>query len=171
VVLASLALTLALAVTALAWSEGRAEPRHDAGLRLSAAGALRIGDSRGGGAILTAPALAPGSSVGGRVTIRNRGAAARLLLSRAHLLERPGADDASLARALRLRIHNVTPGSRTLVYHGALAAMPTLHLGLLSSGARRDYRFVVRLPETGFVENGLAGSRVRFDYRWQLRRQ
>lgn len=49
--------------------------------------------------------------------------------------------------------------------------MPTLRLGFLPSGAQRRYRFVARLPEPGFVDDGLMGARVRFDYRWQLRRQ
>jgi len=47
--------------------------------------------------------------------------------------------------------------------------MPPLHLGLLPPGAKRRYRFVAVLPEPGFVDLALMGSRVRFDYRWQIR--
>jgi hypothetical protein len=171
VVVASLALALALAVAGLAWSQSRQALGYEKGLALSAAGALRIADSRGEGAILSTSALAPGAAVGGRLTIRNRGAAARLVLSRRHLVEVPGAGGTSLAKALRLKIRDATPGSRKIVYSGALATMPTLHLGLLPAGSWRRYRFFARLPEPGVVDSGLMGSRLRFDYHWKLRPQ
>jgi hypothetical protein len=168
VVVAALVLTLALAAVALAWGEGRHGLSGQEGLRVSAAGALRIADSRGEAAILSAPALSPGAAVVGKLTIRNRGAAARLLLSRRHLVEVPGAGGTSLTKTLRLKIRDATPGSRKIVYSGGLASMPTLHLGLLPAGAWRRYRFLAKLPEPGLVDNSLAGSQVRFDYRWRL---
>jgi len=169
VVAATLALILALAAATLAWSAPKRGIAPLEGLRPSAAGALRIADSRGEAAILRAPALAPGASVTGRLTIRNRGAAGRLVLSQHHLLETPGPAGDSLATALRLRIRDETEGSAQTVYHGALAAMPRLHLGLLPAGASRRYRFVARLSKRGFVDNGLMGAQARFDYRWQLK--
>jgi hypothetical protein len=170
VVVAALALTLALAAASLA-SSARS---HDQGgeeevFRLVASGALRIADSRGNAAILSAPALAPGAAVVGKLTIRNRGAPARLLLSRRHLVEMPGPSGTSLIKALRLKIQDATPGSRKIVYSGPLGSMPTLHLGLLPARSWRRYRFLARLPEPGFVDNGLAGSRLRFDYGWRLK--
>jgi hypothetical protein len=168
---ASLALTLGLIAAAVAWSDPEQRRDTGEGLTLSAAGALRIADSRGGGAILRAPALGPGASASGRVTIHNRGAAARLLLSRRRLLNTPGVGEDSLERALRLRVREITPGAHKLVYHGALATMPTLRLGPVAPGASRRYRFVASLPEPGLVDNSLMGARLRFDYRWQLRRQ
>jgi len=168
-VVAALALALALAVAALAWGERRQGGGGQEGLRLSAAGALRIADSRGEAAILSAPALAPGAAVGGKLTIRNRGAAARLLLSRRHLVEMPGAGGTHLTKALRLKIRDATPGMRKIVYSGPLATMPTLHLGLLPAGAWRRYRFLAKLPEPGSIDNSLAGSQLSFDYRWRLR--
>jgi hypothetical protein len=168
---ATLALTLGLVAAAFAWSEPPAGRDYRDPLALSSAGALRIADSRGGGAILRAPALAPGGSAAGKVTIHNRGAAARLLLSRRRLLEASVVGDDSLERALRLRIREITPGAHKLVYHGALATMPTLRLGPVAPGASRRYRFVASLPEPGLVDNRLMGARLRFDYRWQLRRQ
>jgi len=169
VVVAALALTLALAAAALAWGGRRQGLSGREGLKASAAGALRIADSRGEAAILSAAALSPGAAVVGKLTIRNRGAAARLLLSRRHLVEVPGAGGTSLAKALRLQIRDATPGTREVVYSGALGSMPTLHLGLLPAGAWRRYRFLARLPEPSFVDNSLAGSQVRFDYRWRLK--
>jgi hypothetical protein len=168
---AALSLTLALVAAALAWSQPRIGGGRPLGVSASSAGALRIADSRDEAAILEAPALRPGGSVAGSLTIENLGAPARLILSRRRLVETPDNGGASLADALRLRIHELTVGSQELVYHGSLAAMPTLFLGSLPGGARHRYRFVARLPEPGLVDNGLMGSRVRFDYRWQLRRQ
>jgi hypothetical protein len=171
VVAAALALTLALAAAALAWSEPQLGDNRPLGVAVSASGALRIADSRGEAALLEAPALRPGGAVAGSLTIQNLGAPASLALSRRQLTERLGPGGASLAAALRLRIRNLGVGAGTLVYGGALVAMPTLHLGFLPTGAQRRYRFAVRLPDPGFVDNGLMGTRVRFDYHWRLRRQ
>jgi hypothetical protein len=78
---------------------------------------------------------------------------------------------ASLAEALRLRIRHVDGGGGRTVYAGLLAAMPTLRLGPLPADESRHYRFVAFLPEAGLLDNGLMGSRLRFDYRWRLIRQ
>jgi hypothetical protein len=169
-VAAGLALTLALAAAALAWSEPKLGSGRPASVGASATGALRIANSRGEAAVLKAPNLAPGASVVGSLTIHNLGAAAHLVLLRRHLVETLGPAGASLAAALRLRIRELTAGSRTPVYHGALAAMPTLRLGRLPAGASRRFRFVAFLPGPGFVDNGLMGSQIRFDYRWRLSR-
>lgn len=37
--------------------------------------------------------------------------------------------------------------------------------------AAEEARFTASLSEPGLVDNSLMGSGVRFDYRWQLRRQ
>lgn len=168
---AALALVLALAAATLAWSQPQLGENRPLGVAASADGVLRIADSRGEKAILEAPALRPGGTVVGSLTIENLGASAKLTLSRRGLTERLGAGEASLAGALRLRIRDLTVGADRLVYRGTLVAMPALDLGSLPSGAERRYRFVARLPDPGFVDDGLMGARVRFDYRWQLRRQ
>jgi hypothetical protein len=171
VVAAGLALTLALAAAALAWSQPRQGISGQMPLGVAAEGAMRIADSRGGKAILEAPPLAPGAAAVGKVTIDNLGAGGRLVLSRARLAETPGAGGTALGPLLRLRIRDLTPGREALVFSGALAEMPALQLGTLPAGASRRYRFVALLPEPGLVDNSLMGARVRFDYRWQLRRQ
>jgi hypothetical protein len=168
---AALVLMLALATAAFAGSGPGLEDRRPLGIRSEASGALRIADSRGGGAILRAPALGPGHEVVGVLTIENLGAPAYLTLSRRQLTETLGPGGASLATALRLRIRDLRAGPRPIVYRGGLTAMPVLQLGLLESGAERRYRFAASLPELGFVDNGLMGSRLRFDYRWRLRGQ
>lgn len=171
VIAAALAFALALSAAALAWSQPQLGDNRPLGVESAATGALRIADSRGEAAILEAPALRPGGGAAGSLTIENLGAPASLVLSRSHLTERLGAGGDSLTDALRLRIRDLTLGAGTLVYRGTLVAMPTLRLGFLPTGAQRRYRFVARLPEPGFVDNGLTGARLRFDYRWHLRRQ
>ncbi|HET7416224.1 MAG TPA: hypothetical protein VFJ61_01155 [Solirubrobacterales bacterium] len=159
-------LVLALAAAALAASS-KGRQGGDGSVAVAASGNLRIADSRGERAILSAPALAPGHPVAGTVTIRNLGAAAGLALSRHRLTEAPGAGGRLLGDALRLTIHRISdpPG---LVYHGPLAAMRPLHLGLLAPGAARSYRFVASLPRPRRASGALMGARVRFDYRWRL---
>jgi hypothetical protein len=167
---AVLVLMLALAAVALAGSRSGLEDRHPAVGRATAAGALRIADSRSGAAILKAPALGPGHGVVGVLTIENLGAAASLTLSRRHTVEVLGPDGGSPAAALRLRVRDLSADPDTLVYRGGLTAMPTLQLGVLDPGAKRRYRFAASLPEPGFVDNGLMGAQVSFDYRWHLGR-
>jgi hypothetical protein len=170
-VAAALVLMLALAAAAFAGSKPGLEDRQPLGIRSEASGALRISDSRGGGAILRASALGPGHEVIGVLTIENLGAPAYLTLSRRQLTEALGPGGASLAAALRLRIRDLRDGPHPIVYRGGLIAMPALQLGLLESGAERRYRFAASLPEPGFVDNALMGAQVSFDYRWRLRRQ
>jgi hypothetical protein len=168
VVAAGLALTLALVAAALAWSQPRQGIGGGTPLGIAAGGAMRIADSRAERAILETPALAPGGSAVGKVTIDNLGADGRLVLSRSHLVETPGAGGKTLETVLRLRIRDLTAGQGAVVYSGAIAAMPALHLGPLPAGQSRRYRFVARLPEPGLVDNSLMGAGVRFDYRWHL---
>ncbi len=169
IAMAGFVLALSLVATALAGEVPKHRDVHGGKLRIAATGAMRIEDSRRGAAILKAPALAPGARVAGKVTIRSLGEPGYLMLSRRHLVGTPGAGDASLADALRLTLRNVTTGARTVVYSGPLAAMPPLRLGLLPPEAKRRYRFAAVLPDPGFVDLTLMGSRVRFDYRWQLK--
>jgi hypothetical protein len=168
VVAAALVLTLALVVAALAASQPKLDEARPADVAATATGALRIADSRGEGAILKVPALAPGATAVGGLTIQNLGPSARLVLSRSRLVETLGVGGASLAEALRLRIRDVDGGNGRTVYAGLLAAMPTLRLGSLSADESRRYRFIAFLPEPGLLDNGLMGSRLRFDYRWHL---
>lgn len=171
VVAAGLALALALGGAALAWSQPQQGISGLKPLGISAEGALRIANSRGERAILEAPALAPGGAAVGKVTIDNLGADGRLVLSRPRLLQASGTSATALASALQLRVRDLAPGGEGIVYAGALAAMPALQLGRLPAGESRRYRFVAQLPEPGLLDNSLMGARVRFDYRWHLRRQ
>lgn len=171
VVAAGLVLTLTLAVAALAASQPKLDEARPTDIAAAATGALRIADSRGEGAILKVPALAPGGTAVGGLTIQNLGPPARLVLSRSGLVETLGVGGGSLADALRLRIRQVDGGNGRTVYAGLLAAMPKLRLGSLPADESHHYRFITFLPEPGLLDNGLMGSRLRFDYRWHLTRQ
>jgi hypothetical protein len=167
-VAASLVVTLALAAAALAWAAG--EPRRPGAraLATAASGQMRVTTSRGGAAVLSAAALAPGGEVEGAVTIHNRGHTGSLLLRARNLSERPGPEGGSLGSALHLAVTDVTAGSEATVYSGPLTTMPTLRLGLLPGGTKRRYRFTASLPEPGIVDNALAAAAIDFDYSWKL---
>jgi hypothetical protein len=156
-----------LAAAALA-APGR-RPAVGPRLRVSAAGAMRISNSRGNRAILVSPALGPGHAATGSVTIRNHGAAGRLTLSLRRLEAIPDASVAALAGALRLTARELTPESRALLYSGPLVATPKLHLGLLQAGAKRRFGFAVRLPAGAPVDAAAMGTGVRFDLRWRIK--
>jgi hypothetical protein len=171
VVAAAVVLALALALAALADSKPGLDEARPTSVSAAATGALRIADSRGEGAILRVPALAPGGTAVGGLTIQNLGPSAGLLLSRSRQVETLGIGGTSLAEALRLRIRHVDGGNGRTVYAGLLATMPMLRLGPLAADASRRYRFIAFLPEPGLLDNSLMGSRIRFDFRWRLTRQ
>ena len=160
----NICLVLGVLLAAAAVLAAPREPEVSGGtLRVSSSGALRIESSRGHRPVLTVPNLAPGRPARGQVTIRNRGAEGRLGLSVERLIAGPGGD---LTRHLRLRVQELTPGARALLYAGPLAAMPPLRLGRLPAGASRRFRFVAILPTS---KGNLMGAGVRFDLRWRLR--
>ena len=129
---------------------------------------MRVTDSRGEGAILSADALAPGGATRGAVTLRNGGAAGSLVLRAGDILDRPGPEGGALSTALRLSVQDVTAGSEATLYSGPIASMPALRLGLLPAGTRRRYRFTANLPEPGGADNALSASAVDFDYSWRI---
>jgi hypothetical protein len=169
ILVACVAWLLALTTTALAWMSP--DPKHDDGgkLEISATGAMSIDNSRAEAAILKVPALAPGAQAVGKVAIRSHGKPGYLVLSRRNLVETPAPSGDRLGGSLRLRIQSISAESKTVVYSGPLVAMPPLRLGRLPAAAKRRFRFVVRFPEPGRVDNALMGARVRLDYRWQIK--
>jgi hypothetical protein len=165
---AALALTLALVATALASSAGRTQAPRSGAAATAASGAMRVADSRGEGAILSAPALAPGGATTGAVTISNRGASGWLDLRARNVADRPGPGGGVLSRALRVSVQDITGGSQAAVYSGPIAAMPTLRLGLVPAGTHRRYRFTAILPDPGGIDNALSAAAIDFDYSWKL---
>jgi spore coat-associated protein N len=131
---------------------------------LRAAGGLSISDSRGGQAILSATAMAPGETRSGEVTITNSGdVAGELTLSKSGLVDAGG----PLSTTLDLAVDDITTGSPARVYAGKLAAMGALALGSIAAGGSRSYRFSTTFPQGSAAhDNALQGasSTVQFDW-------
>jgi Ca2+-binding RTX toxin-like protein len=158
---------LAIGVAALAFGLsglGRASARE---MEAKASGAMRIAGSNANGAILTASSLAPGESIAGTVTIRDAGSRpAALKLSPTNLQQ--GGAAAPLAPSLMLTVRDISKGSSAIVYSGPLAGLGTIRAGALAPKEKRRYSFEAKLPETGLVDNALAGAWARVDFRWTL---
>jgi hypothetical protein len=160
-------LLLALGAMAFAWALSGLGSASAKPLLAKASGAMRIAASNGNGAILSASDLAPGGSVSGSVTIRNRGSSpAALKLAALNLQEGGG----PLARALLLTVRDQTGGSAGIVYAGTLAGLHAVRAGALAPGERRHYGFVATLPSSGpsLADSALAGAWARVDFRWTL---
>ncbi len=150
---------VAVAAVALAVT-GEAETRP---AKLRAEGAVAITDSRGGGAIFTAPALGPGGSTRGRVSIRNTGSLpAGIALSQTGLEDVPGPSGGRLSDGLRLTVRDLSAGQT--VYSGPLSTMPSRDAGFLLPGWSRVYELTASLPRS--AGNAFQGATARVRYRW-----
>lgn len=160
---------LAAAACALALAyAGEPGPERDTALRtVAATGELSIVDSAGGGAILTAADMAPGSSVAGTVTIANAGSIdGNLTLDVPTPANVPGRGGGALSPALRLDIDDVTDGAAPVrVYSGPLAGARSLPAGVVRARGDRTLRLAVTLAGGG-AEDAYQGARaeVRFDW-------
>src|SRR4051794_8924515 len=138
-------------------------PREQSIRATAATGNVKLADSRGGGAIVSAAGMNPGDSVTGSVTISNSGdAPAKLALSKSQLLDSPGVGGGRLSDALYLSVDDLSIGRR--VYEGPLASMPSFPLAPIPAGGRHAFRFVVRLPQTRGDAYQLASTSVRFEW-------
>lgn len=122
----------------------------------SAAGAIRLGNSLAGRAVIRAQNLLPGDTRRASVTISNPN---RQPLRGSLALRLRGED--ALARALRLQV--LRPG-RGSFYAGSLAEMGRLPLGEMAPGEAREYEFLVELPPGGGDE--LQGRSTTADLVW-----
>jgi Ca2+-binding RTX toxin-like protein len=117
--------------------------------------------------------MAPGDAARGSVRIGDTGSGPGLLWLSPRNLTQAG-DGAALARALRLRVMDVTSGSDAVVYQGSLAAFSPRKLIVLGPGDARTYRFVATLPDGGVPsapgagDNTLQGASAKVDFRWAL---
>jgi hypothetical protein len=139
-------------------------PPREPSLRATAAtGSVKLTDSRGGGAIVSAAHMDPGDSVTGTVTISNGGdAPAALRLSKSQLLDTPGLGGGRLSEALFLAVDDLTAGRR--VYDGPLASMLPLPVAPIPAGGGHSFRFTVRLPQIRGALYQVAFTTVRFDW-------
>jgi hypothetical protein len=132
-------------------------------LPASDSGAVKLVDSRGGGAILSAWGMEPGESASGSVTLRNVGdEPAALVLSQSDLQERPGRGGGLLSKVLIVRIDDTTVGRR--MYEGPMSRVTPVRLGVLPAGAGHDFRFTVTMARVNGAAYQDALSTVRYDW-------
>ncbi|HVO52781.1 MAG TPA: hypothetical protein VMT37_00055 [Solirubrobacterales bacterium] len=136
-------------------------------LEARASGAMRIAGSNANGAILTASGLAPGQSAQGLVEIRDAGSKPATLKLAATNLQQ-GGGGAPIGPALQLVVRDVSRASDAIVYSGRLTGLGTIQVGALAAGERRRYSFEATLPDSGLLDNALAGAWARLDFRWTL---
>ena len=139
-------------------------------LRAKATGALRIADSNGERAVLTASNMAPGGTIRGSVAIRDAGASpAALTLAMLNLRDDTGGP---LSGALHLTVRDVTGNSVAVVYAGPFSGLGRLRVGALGPGRARRYSFEATLPGSTdtVTDPALAGASTSADYRWKLER-
>src|SRR5919199_5457244 len=174
--LATLAPSVATATLALmtaAWAatgdgplavRERAEPLAVAA---AATGPL-VADDHDGVAILTAPAMAPGATETGEVTISNAGDAAGEFMLAASAPADAGGPAGGLSAILRLRVSDVTSGTPVALYTGPLAAFRGAALGTLDAGAARRYRFEVTYPagRTAAMDDPYQGASTSLALSW-----
>ena len=135
-----------------------AAPAYD----LRAAGDIQVDNSRSGLAILSAPALAPGGSASGSVTLTNSSSAAGgLRLAQTVRSELAGAGGELILDSLLLEIGGP---EGTSVYSGPARAMGSAILPEISPGESRTYSFTVSLPST--AGDPLQHASASLDYAW-----
>lgn len=124
----------------------------------SAAGDIRIGNSRRGRAVLSAESMLPGDSAGGRVRISNPNRQPMRLS-----LALDGGND-RLGRALGLMVRDPNLQGDSTLYSGSPGSMPTLPLGGLAPGSSRTFDFSAALPAD--AGNSLQGRDTSFNLAW-----
>lgn len=133
---------------------------------VNAAGAVQVGNSKNGSAILSG-ALGPGDSLSGTVTISNIGSAAGdFTLSLSHLTDTPGPSGGFFSRQLDLVVSDVTaPAAPVTVYSGRLNSLNPTTLGAFAAGAARKYRFVVSWAAAA-GDPTMYGSSMSVEFDW-----
>jgi hypothetical protein len=164
--------SIALVAVFVSWQkpEPAAPPRAEIA---AASGALSLGNSLDGSAILTVGSLAPGDTAAGQVVLSNTGTlSGDLELTQAELDDSPGPAGGALSQALQLTIREAAGGQT--VYSGPLAAFDSRALGGMAPGVTRAYDFTVQLPDGGIPpsptggDNAFVGSSVNVRYVWDL---
>ena len=125
--------------------------------RALAGGSVVMGDHR----------FAPGDTVTGAVVVRNDGdAAGRFTFGTDSGVAGSGKDD-SLARALRVKMTDVTDGGHPRrVYAGPLSGLSGIDLGSFAPGAERKYHIAVTLPAQAASAASCAGDPLALSFQW-----
>lgn len=125
----------------------------------AASGAIEIGNSHAGAAVIEARNLLPGESRRGSVTVSNPNLQPLTLSLAPRLVA-----GRELAESLELELRRSGRGS---LYAGPLAEMPRLPLSELAPGERHDYDLKLSLPPD--AKDSLQGTAGSFDLIWSAR--
>lgn len=155
-------------VVALSLGDTHSQPPVAEAVVVAADGDLDLRNSLDGLPILSASGLGPGDTASGQVTVTNAGTGSgQFSLKRQSLSDTPGAGGGALSDRLQLVVSDVTvPASPTIVYSGALGAMPEKALGTLGPGQVRVYRFEASFPDGGTPDNAYTGAAASVGYKW-----
>jgi spore coat-associated protein N len=143
--------TATLALMTAAWAATgdvplvRDERTQALAVAAAATGPL-VANDHDGVAVLTAPAMAPGATAAGEVTISNAGDAAGRVSLAAGAPAAAGGPAGGLSAVLELTVSDVTGAAPVALYTGKLAAFRGLGLGTFAAGGAHRYRFAVTYP-------------------------
>jgi len=127
-----------------------------------------VANDHDGIAILSTPALAPGATAAGEVTISNAGdAPGRFSLATAAPVD-VGGPAGGLSALLDLTVSDVTGTTPVVLYAGKLAAFRGAGLDTLGAGAARRYRFEVAYPagRTAAMDDPYQGASTSVALTW-----
>src|SRR5690349_2377061 len=127
-----------------------------------------VANDHDGVAILNTPALAPGATAAGEVTISNAGdAAGRFSLATAVPVD-VGGPAGGLSALLDLTVSDVTGTTPVVLYAGKLAAFRGAGLDTFGAGAARRYRFEVAYPagRTAAMDDPYQGASTSVALTW-----
>jgi hypothetical protein len=126
-----------------------------------------VANDHDGIAVLAAPAMAPGATAAGQVTISNAGDAAGRF-SVAAGAPAGGGPAGGLSSVLDLTVSDATGATPVVLYAGKLAAFRGLALGTFAPGGARRYRFEVAYPagRTAAMDDPYQGASTSLGLSW-----
>src|SRR3954449_1889258 len=127
-----------------------------------------VANDHEGVAILTAPAMAPGATAAGHVTISNAGDAAGRFSVAAGAPADAGGPAGGLSSVLDLTVSDATGATPVVLYAGKLAGFRGLALGTFAPGGARRYRFEVAYPagRTAAMDDPYQGASTSLGLSW-----
>src|SRR3954452_6606958 len=127
-----------------------------------------VANDHDGIAVLTAPAMAPGATAAGQVTISNAGDAAGRLSAAATAPADAGGPRGGLSSLLDLTVSDATGATPVVLYAGKLAGFRGLALGTFAPGGARRYRFEVAYPagRTAAMDDPYQGASTSLGLSW-----
>src|SRR3954449_7321952 len=127
-----------------------------------------VADDHDGIAILTAPAMAPGATAAGQLTISNAGDAAGRFSVAAGAPADAGGPAGGLSSVLDLTVSDATGATPVVLYAGKLAGFRGLALGAFAPGGARRYRFEVAYPagRTAAMDDPYQGASTSLGLTW-----